>query len=573
MSTVHCWAVAVPRAPVVSRLGRVVWMACLIGAVLLGGAARAASGADARAEGPGCQDCHRDRARGFAPGHGFGGHDCTVCHGGDPAAPDAAGAHSGLRAHPAGLDQAPQACGGCHPSRLKAVSAGLMHTGRGMVETTRRVFGESPVQGGRSSLSDLGQGPADSLLRKLCAGCHLGQPRAAHGDAPIHERGGGCGACRLERGGHGGHPRLTTRVSDARCLGCHSRSGRVSLSYAGLAEIDGPQAGGGRSVAAGRLADGRLVERRPADVHHTAGLSCIDCHTARGVMGPTDGVVHQEQAVDIACTDCHANSTPRLALDEWPADMQALRRLIPFATRPGQRFLVTARQGTPLWHIELRDDGPYLYPKLGGPPLPIPQVRPHSHGGGEAHRRLSCAACHSQWAPQCYGCHLSYEPEGSQWDHADRAPTRGRWHSRRWDVRNGLPVLGVDGEGRITPFVPGMIMTGSHPEWTTVRSTRLFSPLFPHTTGTARSCQSCHRSPTALGLGRGRLEHGVGGWRFAADGPPLPDGLSPDAWTDLEGDKVGGSTHPGARPLNRDELQCILDAPLSAASVWPAGPR
>lgn len=79
------------------------------------------------------------------------------------------------------------------------------------------------------------------------------------------------------------HPALTARVSDARCFGCHSRSGRISLSYAGLAEVDGstePDAKAGL-----RLPDGRPIARLPADVHYLAGMSCIDCHTSIGLMG------------------------------------------------------------------------------------------------------------------------------------------------------------------------------------------------------------------------------------------------------------------------------------------------
>ena len=87
------------------------------------------------------------------------------------------------------------------------------------------------------------------------------------------------------------------------------------------------------------------------------------------------------------------------------------------------------------------------------------------HSEDTAHERLNCSACHSQWAPQCFGCHMEYDEAGEQWDHVDRKMTPGRWSDRRWGVHNDLPPLGVNADDRIEPFVPGMIMTISHPSW------------------------------------------------------------------------------------------------------------
>jgi hypothetical protein len=75
------------------------------------------------------------------------------------------------------------------------------------------------------------------------------------------------------------------------------------------------------------------------------------------------------------------------------------------------------------------------------------------HAEDTHHARLECSACHSQWAPQCLGCHMEYDEEGEQWDHIDRKVTAGRWSDRRWDIRNTLPALGVNAKGRIEAFV------------------------------------------------------------------------------------------------------------------------
>src|SRR6266511_3805194 len=68
------------------------------------------------------------------------------------------------------------------------------------------------------------------------------------------------------------------------------------------------------------------------------------------------------------------------------------------------------------------------------------------------------------------------------------------------------PALGVRADRTIVPAIPGMILdisaAGRPPA-----AHRLFAPLEPHSTGKrARTCESCHRSSVALGLGTGTLD-------------------------------------------------------------------
>ena len=186
------------------------------------------------------------------------------------------------------------------------------------------------------------------------------------------------------------------------------------------------------------------------------------------------------------------------------------------------------------------------------------------HAWDDDHDRLSCASCHSQWAPQCFGCHMAYDAEGEQWDHVERKMTPGRWEDRRWDVRNALPALGVNRSGNIEPFVPGMIMTVAHPSWEQDRFFRMFAPLSPHTVGKSRSCESCHRSSEALGLGRGHLVENESGLSFQPANEILQDGLPEDAWTDLSNSLGGRAPFPGQRPLNEKEIKAVLDADITS---------
>ena len=496
----------------------------------------------------GCVQCHVAEQSGFGSAHAFAAGGCSVCHAGNSVAVTEEAAHDGLIAFPGDLANASRACGNCHANRVAGVEGNLMNTGHGIVAKTRALIDGTTPGGDAANFQSLGGSVADSILRKQCASCHLGQPKRSHALDATRDRGGGCLACHVNDYPEDAHPALTTRVDDGRCFGCHSRSGRISLSYAGLAEIPPPGDGERPEL---RLADGRAVERRPADVHYLAGMSCIDCHTSVGLMADAGDATHQREAVDIACGDCHENDTPRLALNDWPADLTSMKKHVPFAADADTRFLATAKNGTPLWHVELRDDGAWLHTKNTGRVLRIPEPAAEHHAADSAHGRLDCAACHSQWAPQCYGCHMRFDAAGEQWDHVDRAMTPGRWNDRFWHADNGPPALGVNAENRIEPFVPGMIMTVEHPAWEEPKFVRRFAPLSPHTSGASRSCESCHRSDRTLGLGSGN---------------ELQDGLPADAWTNSDNSLGGRAPMPGQRPFTAAEMRSIREADIRRAA-------
>jgi len=471
--------------------------------------------------------------------HAFAATQCTTCHKGDDAANSLPQAHESLIAFPGDMKHAESACGTCHAERVNDVSHSLMNTGKGIVKKTRKTFEEKSDSNSSNDFKSISHSPADSLLRKLCVSCHLGNSKSKHTLDVTSDRGGGCSACHINSYPKDQHPALTSLVEDGRCFGCHSRSGRISLNYAGLAEIIPSEQHMENPAEILQLTDGRTVVKRPADVHHEAGMSCIDCHTSTGLMGGNDNTPHQQQAVDIRCTDCHKKESP-------------------------QKELSTAHSGTPLWHISKDKNGTVLlYPKLGGPALQIPSYTTESHPLSKQHQRLHCSACHSQWAPQCYGCHIEYDPNGRQKDHLLQRETPGRWKEQRWDVRSDLPPLGITANNKIKPFVPGMIMSIAHPDWPSTKFKRFFAQSEPHTTGKSRSCESCHHSSIALGLGQGDLRKSGEQWHYTATHKTLADGLPADAWTRFNNAGTGSSPHIGNRPFKRDEMLKILGAPLT----------
>ena len=454
------------------------------------------------AKGNTCNECHVSERSGFTAAHGFGADNCTLCHRGNAQSSSQDESHAGMIGFPGLLDNAAATCGTCHAEQVSSVQHSLMHTGRGMVDVTRRLVDGDGGNAADANLQSLGHGPADSMLRKLCASCHLGQDKTSHDLNPVSDRGGGCLACHINDYPDEAHPALTREVSDARCFGCHSRSARISLSYAGLAETNPPGASGSHSGTVPptrsrlRLPDGRYVERMPADVHFAAGMTCTACHRGSDLMASAGDAVHQRDAVDARCEDCHAET------------------------------------GT--------------------------TVQAHD----AAHERLECATCHSQWVPQCFGCHMEYDADGRQWDHIEQRETAGRWLERRSDFHNAPGALGVTANNRIELFIPGMIMTLVHPDWEDEKFVRAFAPISPHTTGAARPCESCHRSSVALGLGQGDIELRDDRIRFTPARPALRDGLPADAWTSVDGSLGGTAARDGHRPLNEDEMKAVLAAPL-----------
>ena len=507
-----------------------------------------------------CLQCHAAEQTGFSAAHAFAAASCISCHDGNNAASEQDDAHKGLIAFPGELANAERACGSCHADRVSAVANSLMHSGHGLVSVTRQTLGESETSDDTANLQSLGHGVADSMLRKLCASCHIGQEKTQHSHNVMRDRGGGCLACHVNDYPENAHPALTSNVSDARCFGCHSRSGRISLSYTGLAEVDVAAEAGDKPGL--RLPDGRHIERMTADSHYLAGMGCIDCHTSAGLMGGVGNAQHQRQAVDIRCSDCHDNRNPTVGLDDWPVELASARKRIPFNASESSQFLTTGINGTPLWHIELRSDGAWLHTKNTGRTLKIPVADPARHAQDEDHQRLTCATCHSQWAPQCFGCHTEFDADGEQWDHVERKMTDGRWQETRWHVRNELAGLGVNESNEIELFVPGMIMTVAHPEWDEEKFVRMFAPLSPHTSGKSRSCESCHRSTVALGLGDGEISEQAGRKVFKPANERLQDGLPSDAWTNMENSLGGSAPLAGQRPLSKSEKDAVLDATI-----------
>jgi len=515
----------------------------------------------------GCVRCHGD-VRGLEASHAALG--CAACHLGDRAARDETAAHAGLVLIPGNDADVDRTCGtaGCHPEMPPRMRNSIMSTMNGVVSVDRWVFGEQPTPTARTPIASLGtSSPADLHLRNLCASCHVTAQKRQWGPIGEQSRGGGCNAChlrypaealgQLDAGVHRTtHPQLRARPTRDHCFGCHSRSGRVSLSYEGWRESDD---GGART-----LADGRELAPALPDVHFERGLECVDCHVSWEVMGEGSYALHREDQAQVACADCHLTGAAKtLTFAEADPEAQKLTRLTGGDSSPARRFLTVGRTGRAFPGTRALPDGGLELEPAG--PRPARRLAPIAApcGGDGAHAALSCGACHDAWAPQCTGCHTRFDATEVMFDLLDGDERQGRFHEAPGPRLAAPPALGVrelrvDGgvQRRVEEFTPGMVLTLARTaaEQAAPRFRRLYAAGFPHTVRReVRDCASCHASPLALGYGRGRLEYVVRGrageWRFTPSTPAsAADGLPGDAW-------IGFLREPGAATTTREDTR------------------
>ncbi len=539
-----------------------------------------------------CVTCHVRPEEDPGGAHARAAVGCSSCHLGNALAFDKARAHAGMEPEPGALRTVARTCGraGCHVREAQRVSTSLMARASGLVSVTRWAFGEIPEPRGTTTMAETlakaDPSPAERHLSKLCAGCHLHALRANRDDA-IHGNGSGCSACHVARRLPGTvprpHPAVDARVTDDRCLGCHSRSGRIALTYEGLYEVEKAQAGA-CGAAATTLHDGRPACRAEADVHRLAGLACVDCHLHTDLMGDGRAWEHEEEQVEVTCEACHGPvreggegregreaREARVAREAgverettWGAVKDPISRDLlrqRGVTRPAGERVRLGRRGTPLWNLRPTGSGWGTLRKGQGVALETKQTPADANHLLRGHERLTCSACHAAWAPTCTSCHTRFYAAGKQWDFAKAAESPGRWVESSRGYAASPPALAVRADGRIAPAIPGMVLeldatVAGGPNV----SRRLFASLDPHSTGKkARDCAGCHLSSWALGLGTGTLSLSGRDPAFQPATPaPEDPGMAVDAWTRLDAEKPGSGTRAGLRSLDRSELQMTL---------------
>lgn len=363
------------------------------------------------------------------------------------------------------------------------------------------------------------------------------------------------------------------------CTTCHNRGKRIGVSFQGLMESPyaSPYTDDGEDQPSLHTKHYIAMDQ---DIHYQKGMKCQDCHTSIDVHG--DGFLAPTNlaAVQIECSDCHGTpdaypwELPIGYMDEFeasPADGRprgTTNNQLPhtwagMAYDPADGFLLTAR-GNPYENV-VRDGDEVIVHTAEGKDLRLKPLKKlfeeklvsqrgvvSMKGVGKHLQRMECYTCHASWTPQCYGCHVKIDysqkdrcPEinesrqGFDWIAAGRKHASdehkadsgestydtvipGKVSESRSYLRWEEPMMGINGEGRVTPLAPGCqpSVTIIGADGKLLLTNHIFkvpgglensdsgqlaidmSPVQPHTmTKSARTCQSCHASDKALGLG------------------------------------------------------------------------
>jgi len=533
----------------------------------------------------GCLFCHA-KFKDPDPSHPISAFGCATCHLGNSYSLDKERAHFTVVRNPGDLRIVGTTCGktGCHAEIVTRVKNSVMATNRGILKTLQLKWPPLLADDRQAGLGvrDLmvtehhQDSLAIGLYRKMCAGCHLWKKRGDR-EGEIGRRGGGCSDCHVldeEKGQATGkevsvHPAITTRIPSRNCVKCHNRSARIGLSYFGRfesARYGTPYVGKGLDRR--RLSGRRFFLQLASDVHFKkAGMECIDCHTATGLMGDGRQYDEMEDQVDITCKACHGPGfSNQMASGSLANKLLFLNKRVP---KIHGGLIATSKKGTPLYNLQRCGNKVVFYRKIDGKAIRMDVSlfdRPYHRLPG--HERLSCQACHSKWMPQCYGCHLSYRRSYNQRDWISKKESPGRWKETRSFLRFSKPALGLKDRSSIYPISPCQVFVsvfGDKDRYQAKRSFKILtmSAFDPHTTSKgSRGCIECHGDPKVLGLGEGILNHTRGKMVFRPTCDSKSSFLSIpfalDSYVDLSGKALQASSRKESRPFNHHEIKEIL---------------
>jgi len=579
---------------------------------------------------------------------------CTVCHGGDGNSVEKESAHAMLiydpnagtgRRNPSSLKVVEKTCGQlyCHsghsqPDRnhIQRVKKSMMATLAGMISGLRYQWSAQSkltAKYGTSSIKDEdGQIPADQgalpqlealplssprdgwekpslmgnvkaarvsrhiadrTLRKKCFQCHLDSK-----PAPGEFRSQGCAACHFTYSNDGlykgddptvsradkGHPafhKMTALTPTQLCSQCHKATEAIRE------EMNPPSTDTLALPGAGQVR---------WDVHFEKGLDCIDCHTQFDIMGDGNLYSKQHQAVEIRCETCHGdgNSLPSTeeVIDPNDPVIRLSQHYNGWTNSVNDRMILSVRKRK-LTNVKLQKNKIITYGKISGKKFITPTIR----RGRKAHvipahkEKLECSACHSQWVPECKGCHsllLRVNTESSPAGDQNKS-----WKLPAVSREVVTPALMIGPRGKVIPMLPQLDRTltlldeqgnpiavlaqngdtrGRYQDWTFINphgysGSNLAYAVSPHSVGKkVRSCASCHLSPETLGLGEGDIRLGKNSSGKNDQVEPIvrsdivkkKSRFGPGAKVNIRGARLAGISQTGARLFNQREITRIL---------------
>jgi len=373
-------------------------------------------------------------------------------------------------------------------------------------------------------------------------------------------------------------------IPSQQCSSCHNRGKRIGVSFLGMIEssYDTPWNEDGSSQP---KLHGKGYQHIKEDVHHRiesregnpkGGLLCQDCHTTIAMHGNGNIGGTTLGEVEVECADCHGTpdkypwELPLGFQDEYDIESDSDSRGVTFELlevqnkfstvyEPEDGYLLSAR-GNPFGNVIKRENEVIVH-SANGLDFTVPALKNLKEQNSwrnpekaitamckiEEHiEKMECYACHATWAPQCYGCHVQVDFSDNKtsrdWikagknhyatgetaetlNQTEKMTIQGKAREGRTYIRWEDPVLGVNGEGRITPIIPGcqQITTVIGEDGKTLVSNKIWrtppgmengggegqrgidmTPVQPHTiSAEAGECTSCHTNPKTLGYGVG----------------------------------------------------------------------
>ncbi len=299
---------------------------------------------------------------------------------------------------------------------------------------------------------------------------------------------------------HGTH---YSGISVETCTTCHNRGKRIGVSYQGLMETEYESTFDEQGNGQPGLHSKHYMHLQE-DLHYKLGMLCQDCHTSIDIHG--DGFLSGSTLapVEIECQDCHGTTKlypwelPLGYGDEFettPSTGQArgVDIIIPEYLKKGMFYdpedgYLRSARGNPFVNV-VKTGSDVIVHLASGKDLnliPLKKLKAEnklSQAGTVAMDQISihtdrmeCYTCHATWAPQCYGCHVKIDySNGAQhvdWlaaagDHDEQGRTGcmrdnlnnymidGEVTETRSYLRWEDPPLSQNGEGRISPTIPG----------------------------------------------------------------------------------------------------------------------
>lgn len=360
----------------------------------------------------GCIGCHPFT---IDNNHNLG---CSTCHDGNDKDDNKEQAHNNLVTKPAHPDHMQKTCGNCHQELVQSASGSLHFTLHNEINTIRKLFGATESL---ASLTDIlihnkietALDLTDDLLRRRCLRCHV----YSEGDVyPESVRGTGCAACHLEyKNGELQSHNFLKIPTDEQCLHCHYGN-YVGSDYYGRYEHD---------FSLEFRTPYRTDEQYPRpygveyhqlapDIHQTKGMSCIDCHGRKQLMGISHGAaINDIPESIITCSSCH----------NWqPGETLPLENL---RTENSQLILITRHEGKK---------------------LPVPSLRHPAHQ--TYGKQVACTVCHAQWTFNDTKTHL-VRHDAEDYDPWELLTVQGSFEVEDQLITN----LYGEGEGYEVPFM------------------------------------------------------------------------------------------------------------------------